>query len=241
MQLRKLSALCFAAAITLASNAALAWQSEDGQHAVKANALLGSDYVFRGVSQTENKPAIQGGVDYEHVTGFYVGTWASNVNFGNENDASIEMNIYGGLANEFGNTGIRYDLGVVRYIYSGESSLNFNELYGSLGYSFFTFAVAHSNDIFNTGERGTYYNLAFDYELPMGVAFTAAYGYSRFNNKVNGPGEPNSYKDYLIGVSKEFVGLDWALNWTTTDSDGKKLFDSRYADNRFTFSVSKNF
>ncbi|WP_292773230.1 TorF family putative porin, partial [Methylophaga sp. UBA5100] len=81
MKFKTLSAMCLAATTVLATSSAMAWESEDGAHSVTANVLIGSDYIFRGISQTDNNPTIQGGIDYGHASGLYVGTWASNVDF----------------------------------------------------------------------------------------------------------------------------------------------------------------
>src|SRR5690554_1399251 len=138
MKFKTLSVMCLAATPVLATSSAMAWESRDGAHSVTANVLVGSDYVFRGISQTDNNPTIQGGLDYQHASGVYLGTWACNVDFGSDDDASSEFNLYGGFASEFGETGIGYDIGALRYYYSGTGgSADFNEVYGSLSYSYF--------------------------------------------------------------------------------------------------------
>ena len=104
-----------------------------------------SDYTFRGISQTAEDPAIQGGFDYEHGSGLYIGTWASNVDFEVQtvSDATMELDVYGGIAGEFDN-GLGWDVGILSYNYPGaDSSLeyDFTEVYGSLSYSMFTATV----------------------------------------------------------------------------------------------------
>ncbi|MDO8826935.1 TorF family putative porin [Methylophaga sp.] len=239
MKFKTLSAMCLAATTVLATSSAMAWESEDGQHSTSASVELASDYVWRGVSQTLNKPAISGSFDYEHASGFYAGTWASNVDF--DDDASSEIDIYAGFAGEFGESGIGFDIGVLRYMYPGEATLNWNEVVGSLSYSYFTFGVAHSGDVFGTSETGTYYSLGFDYDLPMDIGFSAGIGYYDFNSSVTESGDPNSYRDYMVGISKEMIGLDFGLTYTSSDSDGKKIFGKRYADDRLILTVGKTF
>src|SRR5690606_3800728 len=99
------------------------------QAEVSANVTLATDYVFRGISQTDEKGAIQGGFDWAGETGLYAGIWASNVNFGG--DASTEMDYYGGYAGETA-SGIGYDVGFIYYDYEGESELDYLELAFSL-------------------------------------------------------------------------------------------------------------
>ncbi len=76
-----------------------------------------SDYVFRGVSQTEEEPAISGGVDVT-VGSFYAGTWASNVAFPGDGDTNAEIDLYGGIRPEV--AGWNLDLGVVGYLYTSQ-------------------------------------------------------------------------------------------------------------------------
>lgn len=76
-----------------------------------------SDYVFRGVSQTEEEPAISGGVDVTSGS-FYAGTWASNVSFPGDEDTNAEIDLYGGVRPEV--AGFNLDLGVISYLYTGQ-------------------------------------------------------------------------------------------------------------------------
>ena len=82
-----------------------------------ANAAASSDYVFRGVSQTEEDPAISAGVDAT-IGAFYAGAWASNVSFPGDDDTSAEIDLYGGVRPEV--AGWTLDLGVVGYLYTNQ-------------------------------------------------------------------------------------------------------------------------
>ena len=140
MKLKKLSMLCIAAS-ALTTTSAMAWESADGQFSTSASVAMSSDYVWRGYSQTDNEPAISGSFDLGHSSGLYAGTWASNVDFGDE--TSMEIDIYAGFASEIGDTGISYDVGILRYIYPDED-YDWNEVYLSLGFGPFSVSVAHS-------------------------------------------------------------------------------------------------
>lgn len=116
-----------------------------------ANVTVASDYVWRGVTQTDNQAAVQGGLDYAHTSGVYVGAWASNVNYPKqvnvvdasgqpvtiggqpllttEDDGGFEFDLFGGYAGSIGQFG--YDLGLIYYGYSDQDDSNFVEL--SLG------------------------------------------------------------------------------------------------------------
>ena len=65
---------------------------------MSGNVAVTSDYAFRGISQTLEEPAIQGGIDLEHPTGLYLGTWGSSLNFGEDMPrAQVELDVYGGF------------------------------------------------------------------------------------------------------------------------------------------------
>jgi len=106
----KLAFACAAAAAALlATSGAAQAQTPD----VAWNVAVTSDYVFRGFSQTDENPAIQGGVDLTFESGFYAGAWASNVDFGDDTDAEVDL--YAGFRTEAG--GFALDLGAVGYLY----------------------------------------------------------------------------------------------------------------------------
>src|SRR6056300_1465659 len=112
--------MALVAALALPSFHVLAEDASEAKsdYSVSYNIGLFSQYIFRGYTQTHQDPALQGGVDIEHSSGFYVGAWGSNISWLNEdqwraydNGGSVELDIYAGYANEIGETGISYDLG----------------------------------------------------------------------------------------------------------------------------------
>jgi uncharacterized protein (TIGR02001 family) len=79
-----------------------------------------SEYRYRGLSQTNGDPALQGGADYAFKNGFYVGAWASNVSWIKDSgakDSSFELDLYGGYKGTIGP--VAYDVGYLRYEYPG--------------------------------------------------------------------------------------------------------------------------
>jgi len=232
MKLKQLSALCLAGTMLTASSIAMAWESEDGAHSTSASVALASDYVWRGYSQTDEDPAISGSFDYGHSSGLYAGVWASNVDFGD--DASSEIDIYAGFSSEFGDSGIGYDVGILRYIYDSES-YDWNEVYASLSYSYFSVGVAHSGSVYDSSEDGTYYSAGFDYDLPYDIAFSSGVGYYDYDSDVS----DDDHTDYRIGISKEMIGFDFGLTYTGMDSDGEDAYGD-LADDRVVISISKS-
>ena len=115
MKLQSISLLVMAALGT-----PLLAQAADSPHSFTGNVGLVSDYAFRGVSQTDENPAIQGGFDYAHASGFYLGTWASNVTEKFLNGANLEMDFYGGYAGSAGDLG--FNTGLLQYYCPGQHS-----------------------------------------------------------------------------------------------------------------------
>lgn len=115
-------------------------------HTFTGNVGLFSQYIFRGLTQTNEKPALQGGFDYSHSSGIYLGTWASNISWytdanmgtlaapvsmgspgalgapftaNKSNTASLEWDFYGGYKSTLGGGDWNYDLGMLQYYYPG--------------------------------------------------------------------------------------------------------------------------
>lgn len=159
--MRSAFACAVAAAALLAAGAANAQSAPE----VAWNVGVVSDYVFRGYSQTEEDPAIQGGVDAT-IGAFYVGAWASNVDFGDDTDA--EVDVYGGFRGEA--VGFAFDVGAVGYGYVGApdgADYDYVELKAAasraVGPATFGGAVYWSPDFFGLDEEATYAeaNVAF--------------------------------------------------------------------------------
>jgi uncharacterized protein (TIGR02001 family) len=184
------------------------------------NVALTTDYVWRGISQTDNGPAIQGGFDFAHASGFYLGTWASNVEFGD--DANVEIDLYGGYAMEL-ESGLSLDVGLIHYDYPSESDLNFEEIYVGVGYDFFSAMVSYDPD-----NKNAYWDLGADFTLPGEVALGLHYGYYDFD-------DGSEYNDWKLALGKSYSGFDFELAYTDTDIDDEKL-----ADGRVIFTITKS-
>lgn len=240
MKMNKLSALCLAGTMLTTSSMAMAWESESGNHAVDFGVALANDYIWRGYSQTNRAPAASGSVDYSHSSGLYAGLWASNVDF-NDN-ADYEVDIYAGFAGEFGDSGIGYDLGVLRYIYPGSGvDYDWNEFYASLSYSYFSFGVAHSGNVYDNQDKdGTYYSLGFDYDLPWyELGLSAGIGYYDYDSGVVNV-KSAEHTDWRIGLSKSLNTLDLGLTYTGMDGDADRDIGKNASD-KLTISVSTSF
>lgn len=197
---------------------------------LSANVSLTTNYKFRGQDQdasrgSKAKVALQGGFDYAHDSGFYVGNWNSSVNWLAGN--SIETDLYGGY--KFKAAGLDFDVGVLAYLYPGNSAGNTTELYGGVTWGPVTFKYSHtmSKDYFayygGTGGRGTgYMNLALAQEVAKGLTLKASVGYTNFKSALNAAGTPD-YMDYSVGASYD-LGNGFSVTGALVGASKKASF-----------------
>ena len=180
-----------------------------------ANVSLTTNYKFRGQDQDTSKvkavkPALQGGFDYTFgETGFYVGNWNSSVNWLSGN--SLESDLYGGYKFKAG--GVDLDVGLLTYIYPGNSAGNTTEVYGAATFGPVTAKYSHtlSKDYFayaGPGMKGRntgYLGFTFAHEVAPSITVKATVGFTRFSSDIKDLGVPN-YMDYSLGGAYDFGG-----------------------------------
>jgi len=234
----KKNAIALAAALALPGVAT----AQDASIPINANLTFTTDYVFRGISQTDEKFAVQGGFDWaSEGTGIYAGGWASNVDFGS--DTSVELDAYIGWAKSWGDFGM--DLGYLHYDYPGESSLNTDELYikGSWNWLSASYYYTISDEAFGilNADGSGYFDIAAEYTFPMGLAIGGSYGTTMYSGTTSGVNNSDSdYDDYKIYVGYSdatYTGLDYQLAWTDNDINNP----APIAEDRVFFSISKSF
>jgi len=253
--LKKTALAGFVAAALAPSYAVTSAQAADAPspHTLTGNVGLYSQYIFRGLTQTNRDPAVQGGFDYAHSSGFYAGTWASNISWlrdgGSYNGGgSGEFDFYGGYKGDIGKTGLTFDVGTLYYLYPGDVNTPANafnikadtwEIYGALGWKWFTAKYSHSisNKTFGVRDSsGTYY-LDLSAALPLGGSgFTLGvhYGIQKFKgtdirNAVVGGRIVNndtifSYNDWKVELSytlpKDFTIGAFYTDTSSVDARG---------------------
>jgi uncharacterized protein (TIGR02001 family) len=215
MKLKTISALCLAASTLVATSSAMAWESEDGVWSTSGNVALTTNYIFRGVSQTDNEPAIQGGFDLGHSSGLYAGIWASNIDYPGS-DANIEIDYYAGFAGDFGDSGVSYDISGLYYDYTNVNGAGYLEFIGSVSYSYFTTGIAYSNDFVATDTDATYYFLDAAYDISS-VTLAAGVGYYDIDDETAAGLE--SYTNFYVGASTELAGIGFDLTYQYVDED----------------------
>jgi uncharacterized protein (TIGR02001 family) len=216
---------------------------------VTANVTVVNDYRFRGISQTNYQPAIQGGFDYAHESGLYIGNWNSTINWvsnttANTVKAPLEMNFYGGFKKELIAPGFASDFGVLQYYYpqSGGpypdiSMLNPNttEIYAAQNYTlgpvtgFGKVSYGLTNIFGIPNSTGSYYlDLTSNYDTGFwGLSLNGHIGYQYVAGQPSTPAgwsasTPGnlSYTDWKLGVTKDFGGgLSLAASYVSTNAN----------------------
>lgn len=230
---------------------------------------LTTDYIFRGVSQTQQQPAVQGGFDYSHASGLYVGTWLSNVSWvkegGFKNNSSLEVDLYGGYKGAAGDFG--YDLGVITYYYpgnqvAGATDPDTTEVYvgGSWKYVSLKYSRVVSDYFIGWGGPGglgvsanqktkgsDYLDLSVNYPVAESWTILAHAGHQKVKNYTDA-----SYTDWKLGVSKDMGYGTVTLAYTDTngkllDADGNNVYifgvaaPKKVAEGRLALSFLKTF
>ena len=215
----------------------------DGE--LTANLSLTSDYVWRGVSQTQGDPAVQGGVDYAHESGVYLGVWASNVDFfsngapgsvpEDDDQANIEIDWYIGYWAET-EAGIGWDIGVVQYRYPGARKTLLDtseEFYLGVNYEFFEIMVYRDFD-----NQSGYLEAGLEFELPGDLGLRLRGGHFDFD-------DARDYSDYQIALSRVIAGFDVSVRYTDTDLSARECENGYWfedlCDGRFSAEVARHF
>jgi uncharacterized protein (TIGR02001 family) len=209
-------------------------------YTLTGNVTLASEYIYRGIEQTYGKPAIQGGVDFVHSSGFYLGTWASNISWISDalpgTSAPIEIDVYGGYKNSFAGGDWTYDVGVLQYVYptsnfpAGANKPDTTEIYGAIGWKWLTAKYSHvvSSHIFGFGtatdptgktDGSGYLDLTGTYDLGNGWGVSAHAGHQKIKDNSDA-----SYTDYKLGVTKD-VGLG-TVGLYYSDTNAKSCGDA---------------
>jgi uncharacterized protein (TIGR02001 family) len=220
----------------------LAAQAASAEISATATAL--TDYDFRGISQTAGDPALQASIDWAGEL-FYLGAWGSNVDFGDDVDGNVELDVYAGLASETG-FGMRWDVGAVVYLYPGSDANAGNALdpdddksaieeyvewYAGVGYGPVDVKYWYSPDLYNVDETASYLEANGGFDLPWELGLNLHIGYSfgdawdSFGDAARAEdpeytGDDADYYDWSVGLARSFGNFEFELKYVDTVTDG---------------------
>jgi uncharacterized protein (TIGR02001 family) len=183
---------------------------------------VASDYLFDGVSQTQNDPALQASLDWSHDSGFFLGTWASNVDFAPGDPANVEIDLYGGYATEY-DSGWGWTTGIYHYSYSGApSSYDYTEFSAGLTFPTTTTLQGWVADDDALGGDAWRIKAKHSFALPNDFSLDLEATRTEYDGDLL-----DDYTHVQIGVSREFGAFKAYLGYSDTNLDD----DSRVAGN----------
>jgi len=200
-------------------------------HTLTGNMGIVSDYRFRGISQTYVQPAIQGGIDYSHSSGFYIGNWNSSVSgLSYPSGGGIEMDLYGGFKKSFGD--FAFDVGLLQYYYpkavTPTGGEKFDTLEAYLGVTWKWLSAKYSTTLtdyfgvnsISTGttngdsEGSGYLDISANFAMSPKLTLAAHYGMQTVKNYA-----PLEYNDWKLGVTYDLNGWLLGAAYIGTDAD----------------------
>lgn len=193
------------AAMAVSGAAFAQTKAPEPDYTLSYNVGVVTDYRYRGISQSRLKPALQGGVDFAHKSGFYLGTWASSIKWIKDagGDAPVEWDVYGGYKGTVGAFG--YDVGVLTYQYPNHSlpvSPNTTEIYaaGTWGPATLKYSHAVTNLFGFADSKNSYYlDASATFDMGGGWSVVPHVGYQKVKNFSDA-----SYTDYAVTLGKDF-------------------------------------
>jgi uncharacterized protein (TIGR02001 family) len=200
-------------------------------YTLTANVGIYSQYIFRGLTQTDAKPAFQGGFDFAHESGFYLGTWGSNISWLEDSGAcsgcSLEWDMYGGWKHAF-NDDWGMDIGVLFYYYPGSynpgfTRANTTELYIAGNWKWIS--LKFSDSLGNTfgvpnSHNAWYLNLTANYPINDQWTVLAHAGRQEYHGSNNGVSNSLlNYTDWQLGLSYTVNNYTFGAYWTDTNNN----------------------
>ena len=225
--MRGLIAASLIAATALVATPAFADETDPPSDiTVTGTAAILSQYRFRGLAQSDNRPVVQGAITVSHSSGFYVGTWGSSASAGSGpiNIGGTEIDVFGGYTHALGSSGVTVDAGVYGYIYPGATTGNYYEVYGSLAKSLGPATAkvgvyyAPAQKVFNYNFTSpTRHNTYVYGELSSGIPGTPITFHSHLGHTGGGFDYGKQYLDYNVGLTYKIRNLSFDASLVGTD------------------------
>lgn len=193
---------------------------------ITGSAAILSQYRFRGLAQSDNKPVVQGAITVAHSSGFYLSTWGSSASAGAGpiNIGGTEIDIYGGWAHALGDSGVTVDVGGYGYIYPGAPLGNYYEIYGSVAKTFGPVSAkvgvnyAPSQEVFNYNFTSSARHNTYVYgTVSAGIPGTPITVFGGLGHTSGGFEWGKSYLDFNAGASVKWKALTFAVSVVGTN------------------------
>jgi len=218
--MRKL--IILGALLTAGAAPAFAQEAAAPAFTFSSNFGVTTDYHWRGVTQSDQGAAVSAGIDLEGANGFYVGGWASTIDFGSASEANLEIDAYAGYA--FSAAGLDFDVGGIYYAYPDDSDLDFFELYGKVSKTYEALTVGGSLN-WDPDNETLYGDVSAGVSLSETVSLSVGYG-----SYFEGLGE---YSNWNFGGDVALGPVSLGVRYYDNDGAG--------AEENISFSLSAGF
>jgi len=212
---------------------------------ITGSAAIVSQYRFRGISQSDNKPAVQAAITVSHSSGFYISTWGSSASAGSSavNIGGTEIDVYGGYTHAIGDSGVTFDGGVYGYLYPGATLGNYYEVYGSLAKTFGP-VTAKAGVYFAPKQKLTklypsHTNTYLYGELGGGIPNTPLSIHTHLGYTTGSFVWTKKYIDYNVGVTYKYKALAFDLSLVGTNVSHKNAAAAPVTTAFETYRASK--
>ena len=256
--------LASAGGIALSLSLVATADAQETANSATANVGVFSQYVFRGLTQTDRHPAVQGGFDYAHSSGLYAGTWLSNISWFTDtnpgNSASLEWDLYAGFKKTW-DLGFTTDVGYLRYQYPGSYPAlpvgtvkpNTDEAYAAVGWKWLSFKYSYAfSDLFGVEDSSGSQYLDLTVNVPLNDQFSLAghAGRQHFTGASTAArlaGTSNdalyTYDDYRVTLTYTLPhGWSTAATYTTSTARdaGYTVLGKNLGDDQFVISIARS-
>ena len=213
---------------------------------VSGNIGLTTDYKFRGISQSDSAPSVQGGFDVAFDNGAYIGTWGAAVDFDCAIDTcgglngGIELDYYAGFASDISDS-VSFDIGYIYYDYPQDEGLlgDYGEIYGSLSFGDFGIGMNYSDEYWGETGKFTYTYATYSMALSESVGLDLLVGSGDYDEAgyLDGATE---HMNWSVALSTSAAGLDFAITYEDTDLDKEDAYGYDWADAALILSIGKS-
>ena len=226
-------------------------QDKASNHVFGASITFTTNYMYRGVTASDNMPAGQGDVSYSYTPfGFYASVWASSIDF-DDGDSNVEVDYIVGFTGEI-NSHLEWDVGFLYYTYpdsSIEPDYDYLEIYAGLTYTFEKLPLSpslggkfsYSPEYFGEDGDAIYIEGGVDFNLPLEITLSAHVGYLDVEGADTTGPAGYDFTDFSVGLSKDFFGFTADLTFTTVSDQADACGNTNWCDEHVVFSLSRSF